>query len=216
MARHKNSVGLWNIRTLVFLIAILFLVVQIAFLTINIYLYAEDPKVHVEAFLDWFLDHGVKVPLCDENIILSPSLNQDASTPSYPDSDDNSPLRSNSNKDCIIRVGTIKLNIDFLFDITKNNLSCANPFHALFFINKLQKSGDYLAIPVTINLVLILADILLIWATAARIKLWLWPWMILHTIELLFFITLLVLLMVLIDEPWIKVRSFLILVISIS
>ena len=119
MARHKNTVGLWNIRTLVFLIAILFLVVQIAFLTINIYLYAEDPKVHVEAFLDWFLDHGVKVPLCDENIILSPSLNQDASTPSYPDSDDNSPLRSNSNKDCIIRVGTTEFNKYFLFDITK-------------------------------------------------------------------------------------------------
>ena len=64
-----------------------------------------------------------------------------------------------------------------------------------------------MAIPVTINLVLILADILLIWATAARIKLWLWPWMILHTIEMLLFITLLVLLMVLIEEPWIKVKT---------
>merc|ERR1711899_709227 len=176
MTRSKNSVGLWNIRTLVFLIGILFLVIQIAFLAINIYLYAEDPKVHVEAFLDWFLDHGVKVPLCDEPFVVSPSsFNQDASASSSLDPEDNSPLRSTNNKECIIR-----------------------------------KSGDYLAIPVTVNLVLILADILLIWATAARIKLWLWPWMILHTIELLFFITLLILLMVLIDEPWIKVVIFLI------
>ena len=104
----------------------------------------------------------------------------------------------------------------YIFCLILHNFPRTNSFHVLFLNNKLQKSGDYLAIPVTINLVLILADILLIWATAARIKLWLWPWMILHTIELLFFITLLVLLMVLIDEPWIKVRSFLILVIFIS
>ena len=103
MKKNKNSLGLWNIRTLVFLIGILFLVIQIAFLAINIYLYAEDPKVHVEAFLDWFLDHGVKVPLCDENIILSPSLDQDLTTSSNKE-DDNSPLRSNNNKECIIRV----------------------------------------------------------------------------------------------------------------
>ena len=108
MARNTNSVGLWNIRTLVFLIGILFLVIQIAFLALNIYLYAEDPKIHVEAFLDWFLDHGVKVPLCDENIILSPSLNQDSSTSSSLDSDDNSPLRSNNNKECIIRVRKVE------------------------------------------------------------------------------------------------------------
>ena len=103
MTRSKNSVGLWNIRTLVFLIGILFLVIQIAFLAINIYLYAEDPKVHVEAFLDWFLDHGVKVPLCDEPFVVSPSsFNQDAS--SSLDVEDNSPLRSTNNKECIIRV----------------------------------------------------------------------------------------------------------------
>ena len=107
MARSKNSVGLWNIRTLVFLIGILFLVIQIAFLAINIYLYAEDPKVHVKAFLDWFLDHGVKVPLCDEPFVVSPSsFNQGASAASSLDVEDNSPLRSNSNKDCIIRVST--------------------------------------------------------------------------------------------------------------
>ena len=105
MTRSKNSVRLWNIRTLVFLIGILFLVIQIAFLAINIYLYAEDPKVHVEAFLDWFLDHGVKVPLCDEPFVVSPkSFNQDASTSSSLDIEDNSPLRSSNNKECIIRV----------------------------------------------------------------------------------------------------------------
>ena len=106
MKKNKNSLGLWNIRTLVFLVGILFLVIQIAFLAINIYLYAEDPKVHVEAFLDWFLDHGVKVPLCDENIILSPSFDQDSITSSNNEKDNN-PLMSNSNKECIIRVSEV-------------------------------------------------------------------------------------------------------------
>ena len=122
MTRSKNSVGLWNIRTLVFLIGILFLVIQIAFLAINIYLYAEDPKVHVEAFLDWFLDHGVKVPLCDENIVLSPSVNSSPLNPSksspssFDNEDDNSlkflpssntPSRSSNDRECIIRVSQI-------------------------------------------------------------------------------------------------------------
>ena len=117
--KNKKSLGLWNIRTLVFLVGILFLVIQLSLLAINIYLYVEDPKAHVEAFLDWFLHHGVKVPLCDENIILSPSGNLSpldsgsTSTSSIDNEENNSlnfvpssstPSRSNNNRECIIRV----------------------------------------------------------------------------------------------------------------
>ena len=70
-----------------------------------------------------------------------------------------------------------------------------------------QKSSDYLAIPVTVNVVLIISDSLLIWSTAARNKLLLWPWMVLHAIEFLFFVAFLIFLMVALDTPWIKVRE---------
>ena len=70
----------------------------------------------------------------------------------------------------------------------------------------LQKSGDYLAIPITVNVVLIISDTLLIWASASKNKLLLWPWIILHCLEFLFFIAMLILLMVIVDEPWFKGR----------
>ena len=104
-----------------FLIGVLFLGIQVAFLTVNIYLYIEDPKTNVAKFLDWFLDHGVKVPLCNENILLSPTAKtspskelSSLSSPFNTDSDDlfKSPIessRSNNNRECIIRVSTISI-----------------------------------------------------------------------------------------------------------
>jgi len=74
----------------------------------------------------------------------------------------------------------------------------------------IRKSGDYLAIPITINVVLIISDTLLIWASASKNKLLLWPWIILHLLEFLFFISMLILLMVIVPEPWFKVVVFLV------
>ena len=74
----------------------------------------------------------------------------------------------------------------------------------------MQKSGDYLAIPITINVVLIISDTLLIWASASKNKLLLWPWIILHLLEFLFFISMLILLMVIVPEPWFKAVVFLV------
>ena len=70
---------------------------------------------------------------------------------------------------------------------------------------RLQKSGDFLAIPVTVNVVLILSDFLVLWATASKSRLLLLPWLVLHAFEFVFFIALLVFLMVTLVEPWIKV-----------
>ena len=80
----------------------------------------------------------------------------------------------------------------------------------IFHLYELQKSGDYLAIPITINVVLIISDTLLIWASASKNKLLLWPWIILHLLEFLFFISMLILLMVIVPEPWFKVVVFLV------
>ena len=80
----------------------------------------------------------------------------------------------------------------------------------IFYLYELQKSGDYLAIPITINVVLIISDTLLIWASASKNKLLLWPWIILHLLEFLFFISMLILLMVIVDEPWFKAVVFLV------
>ena len=69
----------------------------------------------------------------------------------------------------------------------------------------LQKSGDYLAIPITVNVVLIISDTLLIWASASKNKLLLWPWIILHCLEWLFFIAMLIYLMVIVPKTGFKV-----------
>ena len=68
-----------------------------------------------------------------------------------------------------------------------------------------QKSGDYLAIPITINVVLIISDTLLVWASGARNRILIWPWMIIHSLEFLFFIAALIFSMVIVPEPWFKV-----------
>ena len=116
-SQNKKSFGCWNIRTLVFLIGILFFTLQLAFLAINIYMYVDDPKEHVARFLDWFLDHGIKVPLCDENIILRPTASSTNSNqgpnaaPSFEENNSfssiptlNAPSGNFNNRECIIRV----------------------------------------------------------------------------------------------------------------
>ena len=46
-----------------------------------------------------------------------------------------------------------------------------------------RKLGDFLAIPITINLVLMMANGLLIWAAVAKHRLLLWPWIVLYAVE---------------------------------
>lgn len=126
-SHSKNFLGMWNIRTLVFLIGILFLGTQISFLAINIFLYVEDPKLHVATFLDWFMDHGVQIPFCDENILLTPTINPSssnqetlASSPLGTEDDNSvnslsssatSSSSNNNNRACIIRVSAIDISL---------------------------------------------------------------------------------------------------------
>ena len=69
-----------------------------------------------------------------------------------------------------------------------------------------------MAIPITINVLLIISDTLLIWASAAKTKLLLWPWLILHLLEALFFLALMIFFMVIFPQPmwWYKVVIFLV------
>ena len=53
-----------------------------------------------------------------------------------------------------------------------------------------------MAIPITVNVVLIISDTLLIWAASAKTKLLLWPWIFLHSVEFLFFLAVMIFLMV--------------------
>ena len=114
----KKSLRMWNIRTLVFLIGILFLTIQIAFLALNIFLYVEDSKAHVGTFLDWFVNHGVRIPLCDDEVLPSPivksSVNQETTETLLPQDEDTDPSSSlptsaissdiENTRACIIRV----------------------------------------------------------------------------------------------------------------
>jgi len=76
----------------------------------------------------------------------------------------------------------------------------------------IKKSADYMAIPITVNVVLIISDTLLIWAASAKTKLLLWPWIFLHSVEFLFFLAVMIFLMVIVPEesPWLKVVIFLV------
>ena len=103
-----------------------------------------------------------------------------------------------------------KYDIEWLFSPPppKCSICDADVSHRYFlfyyFLN-LQKSGDYLAIPITINVVLIISDTLLIWACGARNRILIWPWLIIHFLEFLFFIAALIFAMVIVPEPWFKV-----------
>ena len=67
-----------------------------------------------------------------------------------------------------------------------------------------------MAIPITISVVLIISDTLLIWATATKTRLLMWPWLILHMAEALFFLGSMVFLMIYAGHPWLKVVIFLV------
>ncbi len=64
-----------------------------------------------------------------------------------------------------------------------------------------------MAIPITINVVLIISDTLLIWASGARNRILIWPWMVIHFVEFLFFIAALIFAMIIVPEAWFKVRT---------
>lgn len=74
----------------------------------------------------------------------------------------------------------------------------------------IRKSGDFMAIPITISVVLIISDTLLIWATATKTRLLMWPWLILHMAEALFFLGSMIFLMIYAGHPWLKVVIFLV------
>jgi len=77
----------------------------------------------------------------------------------------------------------------------------------------IKKSGDYMAIPITCNVVLIISDTLLIWASSAktrRERLLTWPWLLLHCTEWLFFLAIMIFAMYIVPEPWFRVVIFLV------
>ena len=55
-----------------------------------------------------------------------------------------------------------------------------------------------------------LSDTLLIWASASKTKLLLWPWIVLHCLEFVFFLAALIFLMVKVPDAWFKVVIFLV------
>ena len=70
------------------------------------------------------------------------------------------------------------------------------------YVFTFQKSGDYMAIPITCNVVLIISDTLLIWASSAktrRERLLTWPWLLLHCAEWLFFLAIMIFAMYLVS-----------------
>ena len=67
-----------------------------------------------------------------------------------------------------------------------------------------------MAIPITINVVLIISDVLLIWAASTKTKLLMWPWILLHIAESIFLLGLMVFLMVQVCYAWLKVVIFLV------
>jgi len=141
----------------VFIIGILFLLIQTAFLILT-FILMRDIENHVETFINWLNDWGVFLP--------PPTLIN----------------------------GTLEDGISLRAHLIK-------------------KSGDFMAIPITVNVVLIISDTLLIWASSAktrRERLLIWPWLLLHCAEWLFFLALMVFSMIKFPEPWFKVVIFLV------
>ena len=124
----QNSRYICNIRSLVFLIGTIFLTTQFGFLALNIFLYIDDSEAYVGTFLDWFVDHGVRLRFCEGQILpspvsKSPSSNQQSSdTPSAEAKDadltnyiPSSAMSPNGidNRSCIIRV-SIKIETNYV------------------------------------------------------------------------------------------------------
>ena len=73
----------------------------------------------------------------------------------------------------------------------------------------LQRASDFLAIPVTLSIVLMIADSLLIWAAVSQHRILLWPWLVLYAVEYVLLVALLVYFMVVLPKTYLKVSPLL-------
>ena len=69
----------------------------------------------------------------------------------------------------------------------------------------LQRASDFLAIPVTLSIVLMIADSLLIWAALSQHRILIWPWLVLYAVEYVMLVALLVYFMVVMPKAYLKV-----------
>lgn len=72
-----------------------------------------------------------------------------------------------------------------------------------------QRSRDFLAIPITINIVLMISNSLLIWATVSKHKILIWPWLVLYAIEWLCLLTMMIYAIIVIPKSHLKVQKIL-------
>ena len=73
----------------------------------------------------------------------------------------------------------------------------------------MQRASDFLAIPVTLSIVLMIADSLLIWAAVSQHRILLWPWLVLYAVEYVLLVALLVYFMVVLPKTYLKVIALL-------
>jgi len=74
----------------------------------------------------------------------------------------------------------------------------------------IKNSGEYLALPITVNLVLMVANVLACWGALTSLSLLIIPWLLLYLIYALFAASLLVYMMVLLQDVWFRVLLFLV------
>jgi len=74
----------------------------------------------------------------------------------------------------------------------------------------IQNSGEYLALPITVNVVLLLSNILALFGAFCSSPLLLFPWMLSYLVYILFCLALMVYLIFLLEEVWFKVILFLV------
>jgi len=87
--------------------------------------------------------------------------------------------------------------------------------HDSVFYNKareliLQNSGEYFALPITINLILLVSNLLAAWGALFFLPLLLLPWLALYCAYILFLLSLLIYMIVIIQNVWFKVLLFLV------
>lgn len=74
-----------------------------------------------------------------------------------------------------------------------------------------QRSYDFLAVPVTACIVLMLSDALLLWSAASKQhKILLWPWLVLHGAEWAAAVAATVFVVVIVPKAYLKVLAFLV------
>ena len=106
----KSAHCMCTIRTLVFLIGISFLIIQVALLGLNIFIYVDGSKAHVGSVFDWFQERGVQLSICSGGGAATDtdSTNNNNSTGSS--SSLSVSTEREGSRDCIIRV-SIKLTL---------------------------------------------------------------------------------------------------------